>query len=77
MPAHPNCRGPEGHVCQVPSGRPCYETGCEKEAGTLWGPHWCPDHDMERIERISAQMKDLQRAAGELINHEQGQAAEG
>lgn len=71
MPAHPRCQGPEGHVCQVPSHKPCYEKGCEEPAGTLWGPHWCPRHDQERINRISAQMQDMQRALGELVNREQ------
>lgn len=68
MPAHPNCQGPDGHVCQVPSNKPCYEKDCTEPAGTLWGPHWCPDHDQERIERITAQMKDMQAALGELVS---------
>lgn len=48
--SHPNCV--DGHVCQEPSGRACIEHGCDQQAGTLWGPLWCPDHDFERLERI-------------------------
>lgn len=53
MSAHPKCT--DGHVCQEPSGRTCIEAGCDEAAGTLWGPLWCPDHDRERLDRISAQ----------------------
>jgi hypothetical protein len=52
--AHPNCGPATGHVCAKPSGQICFETGCGEPAGTLWGPLWCPDHDAERIDRISA-----------------------
>lgn len=48
--SHPNCRGAEGHVCQRPSGQRCVD--CGAPAGTLWGPHWCPDCDMTRLDRI-------------------------
>lgn len=50
--AHPKCDN--GHVCQEPSGRTCVEVECNEAAGTLWGPLWCPDHDRERLDRISA-----------------------
>jgi hypothetical protein len=56
--SHPNCKGPE-HVCHKPSGRPCLEPGCNKPAGTLWGPMWCPEHDRERLDRIDTQLSDL------------------
>lgn len=42
------------HVCQVASGRRCYEQPCDEPAGTWWGPYWCPTHDVERLDRISA-----------------------
>lgn len=43
-------------------GAVCVESGCDEPAGTPWGPHWCADHDDERIHRISGQLQDLKRA---------------
>ena len=54
--SHPNCWTDAGHVCQEPSGKPCIEAGCGEPAGTLWGPLWCPGHDVERLERIGASL---------------------
>jgi len=59
MGAHPNCT--DGHVCQDYSGHPCIEPGCPEDAGTLWGPLWCPDHDRERLDRIGAQFEAIAR----------------
>lgn len=59
MTAHPKCG--DGHVCQEPSGRTCIESGCDKAAGTMWGPLWCPDHDRERLDRIGAQLARIER----------------
>ena len=55
--SHPTCS--YGHVCQEPSGRVCIETGCSEAAGTWWGPYWCPTHDKERLDRVSAQFEDI------------------
>lgn len=63
--AHPNCWGDAGHVCQQPSGRICVERGCDEPAGTLWTPFWCPDHDVERLERVSAGLRTFQEAFDE------------
>lgn len=57
--SHPKCQTAAGHVCAEPSGRVCIEAGCDKAAGTLWGPLWCPDHDAERLDRISASLEAL------------------
>lgn len=57
--AHPECSPTEGHTCQEPSGKDCVESGCQEEAGTRWGPHWCPDHDALRIDRVSRQFDEL------------------
>ena len=62
--AHPQCREAGGHVCHQPSGRTCIED-CDQPAGTWWGPHWCPDHDVERIDRISASLAALTRRTEE------------
>ena len=55
--SHPRCGA--GHVCVQPSGRECIEPGCHAPAGTLWGPMWCPEHDQERLDRISGQMAGM------------------
>jgi hypothetical protein len=57
--AHPNCGPATGHVCAKPSGQICFESGCGEQAGTPWGPLWCPDHDAERLDRIRAQLTEL------------------
>lgn len=59
--SHSQCVRPDGHVCQKPSGHACIEHGCESPAGTLWGPNWCPEHDAERLDRISAGMDEIAR----------------
>ena len=56
--SHPKCN--PVHVCQRPSGRICVEHGCPEAAGTLWGPYWCPDHDKERLDRITASLESLE-----------------
>ncbi len=57
--SHELCRQEGHHICQELSGRVCDEPGCEQAAGTWWGPYWCPEHDQERLDRISAQLKAL------------------
>lgn len=57
--AHPQCVSAGEHVCQHPSGRGCVETGCDKPAGTWWGPNWCPEHDKERLDRVTGQFLAL------------------
>jgi hypothetical protein len=52
------------HICREPSGRVCIEKGCEEPAGTGWGPYWCPDHDVERLDNISAGLRDIASALG-------------
>jgi hypothetical protein len=57
--SHPGCHGPSGHVCQKPSGHTCVEAGCNQPAGTLWGPLWCPVHDVERLDGISQSLTEI------------------
>lgn len=59
MTSHPKCVDGK-HVCQRPSGRVCDVAGCGAEAGTLWGPFWCPEHDKERLDRISASFAEIE-----------------
>jgi len=63
--AHPKCHTTAGHVCQEPSGRTCIEDGCGEPAGTLWGPLWCPEHDQDRLDRISASLTAIYAALEE------------
>jgi len=58
--SHQKCADAGHHVCQEPSGRACYVRGCPESAGTKWGPYWCPDHDQERLDRITASLESIQ-----------------
>ena len=57
--SHPNCWTGDHyqHACHQPSGRPCVD--CGAPAGTPWGPYWCPDCDVKRLDRITAQLEWL------------------
>lgn len=57
--SHRQCREAGRHICHQASGRRCIEDGCENAAGTLWGPLWCPEHDVERLDRITASLEDI------------------
>lgn len=59
MSSHGLCAREGRHVCQQPSGRTCIEAGCMSAAGTLWGPYWCPEHDKQRLDRVSDQLHAL------------------
>lgn len=57
-----------GHICQKPSGRACAEQPCDQPAGTWWGPYWCPEHDKQRLDRVTrgfASVMEGHRAAVE------------
>lgn len=64
--AEPHAKCSEGHICQEPSGRVCCEPGCDEQAGTWWGPYWCPEHDKERLYRISRSFESMM---AELTGH--------
>jgi hypothetical protein len=49
----------EGNGAKYHTGKPCIETGCERPAGTWWSPHWCFEHNVERMDRISASLDDI------------------
>ena len=36
------------------TGKSCVERGCTNASGTGWSPIWCFDHNVERMDRISA-----------------------
>lgn len=71
--SHGPCMHEGKHVCQQPSGRVCVESGCLNPAGTWWGPHWCPLHDKERLDRISASLESI--VAGISVPSESGDAS--
>ena len=54
--SHAKCWAGTGyrHVCHEPSGRSCIE--CGAPAGTWWGPYYCPECDVTRLDRCSAGM---------------------
>lgn len=62
--AHPKCWLGDHYVhdCHEPSGRTCLD--CDEPAGTPWGPYWCPDCDVRRLDRISAGFAAIQAEFG-------------
>ena len=60
---HPGCLtgGMYEHIlCVRLSGRACIE--CGEPAGTAWGPYFCPDCDVERLDRIDASLEEIRRS---------------
>ena len=47
------------------TGKPCINV-CGRPAGTAWSPHWCFECNVERINRIRAQLEDLTKGTGGL-----------
>lgn len=39
------------------SGKRCVEKSCTSPAGTAWSPFWCFEHNVERMDRISANLE--------------------
>ncbi len=62
MSAHPKCQTDAGHVCHKPSGRTCIKRGCEAAAGTPWGPYWCPDCDVARLDNVSTGFAEVAKS---------------
>lgn len=52
-PAH------EGNSAKYHTGKPCSTKGCKSPAGTWWGPHWCFQHNVARMDGISASLDDI------------------
>ena len=57
--SHPECWQGDHyeHSCHEPSGRSCVE--CGAPAGTPWGPYFCPECDVTRLDRIDANLLSL------------------
>ncbi len=61
----------EGNSAKYHSGKPCVEPGCQREAGTFWSPAWCFEHNVARMDRISASLADAaERAKLAALVHE-------
>lgn len=60
----------EGNLSKYHSGKPCHTKGCKEPAGTRWSPYWCFKHNVERMNRISAQLEDFAEKAkwSDLVN---------
>ena len=48
----------EGNSVKYQTGRVCITKGCKNLAGTAWSPHWCYKHNVERMDRLSANIDD-------------------
>jgi hypothetical protein len=48
-----------GNGLQYHTGKKCIEPGCDKPAGTAWGPSRCFEHNVERINRIEKEWQIL------------------
>ena len=48
-----------GNSAKHYTGKQCIEKGCEAPAGTKWSPLWCFEHNVQRIDRISASLEDI------------------
>jgi hypothetical protein len=72
-----NYENPEhdGNAPKWHTGKQCVEKGCKKPAGTWWSPHWCFDHNVERMKRISAGLNDAAERAklAELVDKQTAQ----
>lgn len=53
----------DGNSAKHHTGKPCVVKGCKAPAGTWWGPHWCHKHNVERMDRISANLEDFAKKA--------------
>lgn len=66
--SHRQCWGPEGHICQELSGKACVD--CGAPAGTFWGPYFCPDCDVKRLDTIGASLKEIAKSFGQRDSEE-------
>ncbi|MFH2074726.1 MAG: hypothetical protein ABIJ57_05180 [Pseudomonadota bacterium] len=48
----------EGNSPKYHTGKECIE-GCGRPAGTAWGPYWCFECNIKRIDRINAQFEKI------------------
>ena len=53
----------DGNSTRYHTGETCIEKGCKQPAGTWWSPHWCFEHNVARMRRITAGLEDAVRRA--------------
>ena len=54
-PNHP------GNSSKHHTGKSCIVKDCTEPAGTMWGPWWCFEHNVERINRITKNLEEMER----------------
>jgi len=64
LPAYADLNNP-GNGPDHRTGKPCIVEGCTEEAGTAWSPHWCPQHNIERMSRITRQLRAIVKGFGD------------
>jgi len=50
-----------GNSKKYHTGKECITEGCHNPAGTAWGPYWCFECNVKRIEKIDKAFKKLCR----------------
>ena len=50
-----------GNSDKYKTGKKCID-GCGREAGTAWGPHWCFECNIKRLDGISKQFEKMTEA---------------
>lgn len=55
----------EGNSAKYYTGEYCITKGCFRPAGTFWSKHWCFEHNVVRMDRITNALVDIRDAPGE------------
>lgn len=63
LDGHIHCKETGHHICEGPNGSTCLE--CNKPAGTIYGPYWCPDHDSQRIHNLLNDLRTIRNGLEE------------
>lgn len=53
----------DGNSPRYHTGKKCTKFGCDNPAGTWWSPHWCFEHNVDRIRKITAALEDAVKRA--------------
>ena len=58
----------DGNSEKYLTGKLCIEPDCDQPAGTAWGPHWCFEHNVKRLNRIDEQFTKMVGTKGAIMN---------